>query len=100
MLSATDIANFLSCHHLSTLEGAEARGEIQKPFFHDPGVELFRELGIRHEAQYLLHLINTEGFKLNTSLQISHGAQRLRLEVRPYRGLLRPTSRKSTRDDL
>jgi predicted RecB family nuclease len=64
MLSATDIANFLSCHHLSTLERAEARGEIQKPFFRDPGVELFRELGIRHEAQYLQHLSATPGFQI------------------------------------
>ena len=61
MLSATDIANFLSCRHLLTLERAELRGEIQKPFFRDPGIELFRELGNRHEAQYLQHLIDTKG---------------------------------------
>jgi predicted RecB family nuclease len=61
MLSATDVANFLSCHHLSTLERAEARGQIQKPFFRDPGVDLLRELGNRHEAQYLEHLTNTHG---------------------------------------
>jgi predicted RecB family nuclease len=61
MLSATDIANFLSCRHLLTLERAESRGEIQKPFFRDPGVELFRELGNRHETQYLQHLICKRG---------------------------------------
>jgi len=61
MLSATDIANFLSCRHLLTLERTESRGEIQKPFFRDPGVELFRELGNRHETQYLQHLICKRG---------------------------------------
>lgn len=60
MLSATDVANFLACHHLSTLERAEERGEIQKPFFHDPGVDLLRELGNRHEARYLEHLTGTQ----------------------------------------
>jgi len=64
MLSATDIANFLSCHHLSTLERAEARGGIKRPFFHDPGVELFRELGKLHEAQYLQHLSASPGFQI------------------------------------
>src|SRR5208283_1292124 len=64
MLSATDIANFLSCHHLSTLERAEARGEIQKSFFYDPGVNLLRELGIRHEEQYLEHLSATPRFQI------------------------------------
>jgi hypothetical protein len=52
MFSATDIANFLSCRHLSTTERAEVRGEIRRPFFQDLGVELIRELGNRHEAKY------------------------------------------------
>src|SRR2546430_10446043 len=37
----------ISCHHLLTLDRAEARGEIKKPFSHDPGIELLRELGTR-----------------------------------------------------
>jgi len=64
MLSATDIANFLSCRHLMTLEHAEAARQIQKPFFHDPGVDLLRELGNLHEAKYLDHLSNTPGFQI------------------------------------
>jgi hypothetical protein len=32
---ATDIANFLACRHLMTLDRAHAAGEIQKPVFHD-----------------------------------------------------------------
>jgi hypothetical protein len=56
MFSATDVANFLACHPLMTLDRAKATGEIQKPFFHDLGVELLRELGAKHEQAYLRHL--------------------------------------------
>ena len=59
VFSATDIASFLACHHLSTLERVKTRGEIRKPYFKDPSVELLRELGIRHEPQYLKHLSDT-----------------------------------------
>jgi uncharacterized protein len=58
MFSASDVANFLACHHLITLNRAEAAGQIKKPYFHDPGVELLRELGARHEQAYLRHLID------------------------------------------
>ena len=61
MFFATDIANFLECRHLLTLEREEAAGRIQKPFFHDLGVDLLRELGSRHEAAYLRHLNETRG---------------------------------------
>jgi predicted RecB family nuclease len=62
--SATDIANFLACHHLLTLDLAEEAGEIQKPFFYDPGVELLRELGLQHEHAYLRHLTDTLGLQV------------------------------------
>ncbi len=64
MFSATDIANFLSCHHVSTLDRADEAGQIEKPFFHDPGVELLRELGIQHELAYLHHLTDTRGLEV------------------------------------
>jgi uncharacterized protein len=57
---ATDIANFLACRHLMTLDRVHATGEIQKPAFHDPGAELLRELGIRHEQSFLGHLAQTK----------------------------------------
>ena len=53
MFSATDIANFLACHHLTALDREEAAGEIRKPFFSDPGIELLRKLGLQHEQAYL-----------------------------------------------
>jgi hypothetical protein len=58
MFSASAVANFLACHHLLTLDLAQVTGEIKKPFFYDPSVELLRELGARHEAAYLRHLID------------------------------------------
>jgi hypothetical protein len=86
--SATDIANFLSCHHLSTLERAEARGEIRRSFFRDSGVELFRELGIRHEAQYLRQLIDREGFQIaHIPTDIPWGAAVARTIEALYRGV-------------
>jgi len=53
MFSATDIANFLACHHLTALDSAEAAGELRRPFFSDPGIELLRKLGLQHEQAYL-----------------------------------------------
>jgi predicted RecB family nuclease len=43
-----------------TLERAEAAGQIQKPFSHDPGADLLRELGVRHEQAFLRHLAQTK----------------------------------------
>jgi predicted RecB family nuclease len=64
MFSATDVSNFLSCHHLLTLDKAEAAGEIRKPFFQDPGIDLLRELGARHEQTYLRHLGEIAGLEV------------------------------------
>lgn len=53
MLSATAIANFLTCQHLTALDRAEAAGELKKEFFPDPGLELLIRLGLEHEQAYL-----------------------------------------------
>jgi len=53
MFSATAIANFLACQHISVLDRAESRKEIAKPFFSDPTVDLLRTLGLEHEQRYL-----------------------------------------------
>jgi hypothetical protein len=55
MFSATDVANFLACQHTATLDRAESRKEIKKPFFDDPAIELLQKLGLEHEKQYLRH---------------------------------------------
>ena len=64
MFAATDVANFLSCHHLLTLDRAEEAGELQRPYFPDPGLDLLKELGLRHEQSYLDHLVNVQGLKV------------------------------------
>src|SRR5665213_3694189 len=64
MFSATDVANFLACHHLLTLDRAHAAGQIKKPFFHDPGIELLRALGANHEQAYFRHLSDTQGLDI------------------------------------
>jgi uncharacterized protein len=56
MFSATHVAAFLACHHLSTLDRQQTEGLIEKPFFADPTIELLRELGARHEQDYLRYL--------------------------------------------
>jgi uncharacterized protein len=58
MFSPSDVANFLACHHLLTLDRAEADGTAKRPYFHDLGVELLRELGSRHEQAHLHRLID------------------------------------------
>jgi uncharacterized protein len=55
-LSATDLANHLSCAHLSGLELAAAEGRARRPKRQDPIVELLAERGREHEANYLKHL--------------------------------------------
>src|SRR5205823_5347690 len=62
--SATDIANFLACPHLLTLDQAEKAGEITRPFRYDPGVELLRKLGIQHEQTYLRYLTESPGLRV------------------------------------
>src|SRR5258708_4655506 len=62
--SATDIANFLACHHLLTLDRAEEAGEIQRPFFDDPGVELLQKVGLQHEQAYLRYLTDDLGLQV------------------------------------
>lgn len=64
MFSATDVAHFLSCHHLLTLDRAEAAGQLKKPFVHDPGLDLLKELGLRHEQAYLDHLNQSNGHRV------------------------------------
>jgi len=71
MFSATDVANFLACQHTATLDRAESREEIKKPFFDDPAIELLQKLGLEHEKQYLRHLTDVDGLAVT---QIDVGA--------------------------
>src|ERR1700678_982275 len=62
--TATDIANFVACRHLLTLKLDEEEGKVEKPHFHDLGVDLLRELGERHEAAYFNQLASKPGYRV------------------------------------
>src|ERR1051325_7321907 len=63
MFSPTSIANFLACHHLTALNRAKAAGQITKPYFADPGLELLIKLGNAHEQSYL-KLLTERGLRV------------------------------------
>ena len=56
MFSPTSIADFLACQHLTALNRVEAAGQIKRPYFADPGLELLIRLGEAHERAYLNQL--------------------------------------------
>jgi hypothetical protein len=55
-ISAGDLAKHLACRHLTSLDLRAARGEIDRPYWQDPGIAVLQERGFRHEAAYLSHL--------------------------------------------
>jgi uncharacterized protein len=63
-LSATDLANHLSCAHLTELSRAVAEGRARKPKWNDPLAAILRERGIAHERAYLQHLRDSEGLEV------------------------------------
>lgn len=52
-LSATDLANHLACRHLTSLNLAQAKGEVEPPAWRSPFLAAMRERGLEHERQYL-----------------------------------------------
>ena len=68
ILSATDLARHLGCRHLTQLDLRRARGELDRPYRHDPAVEVLQQKGLEHERGYLDHL----------------GGQGLRVQELPY----------------
>ena len=51
--SPTDLANFLTCRHTTTLELEAARGLRQRPTYTDPLAEVLRTRGQEHEQRYV-----------------------------------------------
>ncbi|MBX2898579.1 MAG: hypothetical protein KF775_02955 [Cyclobacteriaceae bacterium] len=56
VLSASDLANHLSCDHLTQLERKVALGEIRKPSYRDPSLDILIQRGKDHEAAYVQFL--------------------------------------------
>lgn len=69
MFSPTSLANFLACQHLTALDRAESAGQIKKPFFADPGLDLLVKLGLAHEQKYLRYLIEEQNFQVTRIAQ-------------------------------
>src|SRR5215831_2058010 len=47
-MSASDLAKHLACRHLTSLDLRAARGEIDRPYWHDPAIAVLQERGFRH----------------------------------------------------
>jgi len=56
-LSATDLGNHLACRHVTSLDLQVVRGERVEPQFAAPDLLVIQEVGRRHEAAYLEHLV-------------------------------------------
>ncbi len=53
ILSATDLANHLSCRHLTTLDLLLAKGEITEPSWENPHLHVLQQRGLEHEKAYI-----------------------------------------------
>lgn len=52
-ISATDLANHLSCRHLTSLDFRLAKGEIAEPAWENPHVRVLQQRGLEHEKAYV-----------------------------------------------
>ena len=55
-LAATDLSNYLSCHHLTRLDLSAAKGLVERPVRYGPFVDELKARGMAHEHLYLEHL--------------------------------------------
>jgi predicted RecB family nuclease len=52
-LSATDLANHLSCRHLTTVDLRLAKGEMAEPSWDNPHARVLQQRGLEHEKAYI-----------------------------------------------
>ena len=55
-IAATDLSNYVGCHHLTTLDLGVVHGEHPAPEWRDPDLVVLQERGDQHEAAYLVFL--------------------------------------------
>jgi predicted RecB family nuclease len=55
-LAATDLANHLSCPHLTILNLRLAKGEVAAPAWDNPHLRVLQQRGLEHERTYIQHL--------------------------------------------
>jgi uncharacterized protein len=70
-LSASDLSNHLACRHVTTLDLEVARGLRAAPDWAAPDLKVIQELGLRHEAAYLAHLLG-QGLNVENLESIDH----------------------------
>jgi predicted RecB family nuclease len=82
-VSATDLANHLSCRHLTTLDIRLAKGQIAEPSWDNPHLRAIQQRGLEHERAYVNHL-RSRGFSIvdlsnepeETAGEVTRGAMR------------------------
>ena len=80
VLSASDLNNFLACPHLTTLDLAQARGELEARPERGADAELLARKGDEHELRYLEQL-RAEGREVVEIATDDHSAPGLRAQV-------------------
>lgn len=55
-LSATDVANHLSCKHVTTLNLLLSKGAVPAPDWADPDLKVLQQRGLDHEKAYVGNL--------------------------------------------
>lgn len=58
IFSPSDLANHLSCKHLTNLNKKAAKGELKKPVYKNRVLEMLRDRGLQFEAAFLTQLRN------------------------------------------
>ncbi len=56
LLSASDLAGFLACRHLASLDQRAALGQIERPARYGPRLQGLIERGLQHEREYVADL--------------------------------------------
>ena len=79
ILSASDLNNYLACPHLTTLDLARARGELDAEPERGADAELLAEKGEEHEASYL-RMLRERGNEVVEIPTPYTGANRIRFE--------------------
>jgi hypothetical protein len=58
-LSASDLSNYIACHHLSYMDLCAVEGKIQKPEYRDPLLTILQERGQLFEENDLQKLTDS-----------------------------------------
>ena len=56
IFSPSDLANHISCRHLTNLNKKAALGELKKPIYKNRVLEMLRDRGLKFEAAFLEQL--------------------------------------------